>query len=412
MNYPLQLLRTSLFLLIFFSLYSCEEGSLDNQDPLILRDIDLQEECKNVCEGVILDFMEFEEFDRVRESKGVKISASLINDRSKTLQARIFDTVDPERCLGFNDDDLYFPDGPFGNVLIIQQVNKKNLTCANDNRDGGLIRFDFAQSFGTVTVNCLDLLDTEERGQLEGQAVSGGIRLLNANEEEIAFVPIPGIPDGTAQVVEVGVSGVAAMEMEFLGSGAISNICFTPEEQENICGDDSMLLDFDDLDENQLVSEYQGVKISGSPTDVISFDSVDPQMCEKFNDDDLIHTAPIPGFDPDFTFGTVLVLKHRANLSCANDDPRGGTMTFEFPEPVMVNSATLFDTDDPKGKVPNSGEVTFFDSDGNVISMVEIPVIEDGDFQILSFDAVGVTKMEVKLLGSGAVDNICYKNME
>ena len=227
---------------------SCEKDALGGDAPgsdnarISTREIP-EVLCRDLCQGELYDFNDLQENQVVTEYHGTQMRAYEILSRNPftfsetpNLQLRIFDTVDPDQCNTFNDDDLIFPDGTFGNVLIIQQVGKPN--CANDNQKGGLIEMDFtgASPSGTVTISCLTLFDTEEQAKVEGSAVSGAIFLYDEDGNPIGdFIHIPAVTDGGAQVVEINQSGIAKMGVLFLGSGAISSICVTPDDDNPGC---------------------------------------------------------------------------------------------------------------------------------------------------------------------------------
>ncbi len=224
-------------------LSSCEKDALGGEDlsgenPRISTRETPDVLCRDLCDGILLDFSEFNEFDVVSEYQDIAISAWSLASKDPIafggqLTPRIFDTVDPDQCNSFDDDDLIFPDGTFGNVLIIQDPNKKG--CANDYKKGGMINFDFS-ALGTVSINCLTLFDTEESGVIDGDRVSGAIYLYDEAGDQMGdYIHIPGISDGSAQVIEVGMSGIARMEVVFLGSGAISSICLNPEDTDPGC---------------------------------------------------------------------------------------------------------------------------------------------------------------------------------
>ncbi len=400
---------TFTFRMLFLAVVAMAMASCDEVSPVELRDEheDIQggEECKMLCteepgfeNSIVMDFAEFEEGDVVTETQGVQLSAirRLAGGAQEPGRVMIFDTQDPSECAAANDPDLVFPDGPFGNVAIIQEGDKD---CPDDNLHGGTIEFDFFDSYPAgVTINCLDLLDTEEGGIINGQPVNGAIVLFGRNEDGTFFqigdlIPVPATADGEAQVLDIGVSGVSRMVFLAVASGAISNICFTPNVAPE-CENGGTLLDFEEFEENEVITASKGVTITGAITPAITFDTQDPEMCNKFDDYDMLF--------PDMEFGNILVNQHRSKTDCANADMRGGTLTFEFEGTNTINSMDIFDTEE------EGGTVTFYGPGDAMITTIAIPVIADGEYQSVAPGIQGVMKFVMDFAGSGGVDNICF----
>ena len=403
---------TFTFRLLLLAIVAIAMASCDEVSPLELRDehdddfIQGGEECKALCgeEGfensIVIDFAEFESNDVVTETQGVLVSATLGNNVNVPAQVRVFDTDrtadDLEFCNTFDDFDLLFPGGPFGNVAVIQDPSSPN--CANDYNKGGVITFDFDVAYPEgVTINCLDLLDTEEAANIGGQPVNGAIVLFSRDNGALSqigdLIPVPATEDGEGQVLDIGVSGVDVLLYVAAGSGAISNICFTPAEVPD-CENGGTLLDFEEFEENEVITASKGVTITGAITPAITFDTQDPEMCNKFDDYDMLF--------PDMEFGNILVNQHRSKTDCANADMRGGTLTFEFEGTTTINSMDIFDTEE------EGGTVTFYGPGDVMITTIDIPVIADGAYQSVAPGIQGVMKFVMDFAGSGGVDNICF----
>lgn len=143
-------------------------------------------------------------------------------------QAMIFDATcsggPPSHCTG-EDPDLF--QLAQGNVLIVSEDG-----IGSDPDDaavaGTMLTFDYSGwGTGTVTVNSLDFLDTEELGDI--RLFFGGMELAGSP------VAIPAIANGAIQNVFVGVSGVEFMKVTLGGSGAIDNIDITAGDDCAVC---------------------------------------------------------------------------------------------------------------------------------------------------------------------------------
>ena len=87
----------------------------------------------------------------------------------------------------------------------------------------GTVLFDYSGwGAGPVTVNSLNLLDTEKEGKIH--LFFRGTELVGSP------VLIPSIPDGGIQTIILGISGVDFMRVRLGGSGAIDNIDITAAE--------------------------------------------------------------------------------------------------------------------------------------------------------------------------------------
>ena len=135
---------------------------------------------------------------------GVSISAEFPDGTA--ADAMIFDAENPTG----GDTDLGNPGQ--GNILIISEDGDSS--DPDDNAAGGTLSFDFDL---VSDVESLNLFDTEE---------GGSIRLYDADGGLIDSVDIPRIGNGDSQSIDLGASGVARMEIEFNGSGAVDDIKF------------------------------------------------------------------------------------------------------------------------------------------------------------------------------------------
>ena len=137
---------------------------------------------------------------------GVTIRAERAGHAGEANRAMIFDTANP------TGGDWDLATSNLGNVLIISE----DLDSADpdDNAHGGTITVTFDQP---SMVNALTFLDTEEPRP--------EIRLFDATGAKIGgtiFGPVTA--DGGQAVQQIGVAGVARMEITLKGSGAIDNL--------------------------------------------------------------------------------------------------------------------------------------------------------------------------------------------
>lgn len=129
--------------------------------------------------------------------------------------ALIFDSNNPTG----GDTDLTSGDD---NILIISEDD--DASDPDDNRDGGVITFDFDE---TSNVESIDIIDVEEEG--------GELRLFDEDGALIATLAIPAGEDNTVQTLDINIDGVARLEVDLVGSGAVDNLAFTtPAEGVNL----------------------------------------------------------------------------------------------------------------------------------------------------------------------------------
>ncbi|MCC1493308.1 hypothetical protein [Cognatishimia sp. F0-27] len=123
------------------------------------------------------------------------------------------------------------------------------------------------------------------------------------------------------------------------------------------------------------------------------------------NDAMLFDTANPTGGDTDLAYasqGNAIIISEDNDSSDADDNAGGGTLHFTFDAVSDVQSVTLLDIEEP------GGTIDLFDADGTLISTVAIPAEGDNSATEVAIDATGVATMEVTLVGSGAVDDLCF----
>lgn len=117
----------------------------------------------------------------------------------------------------------------------------------------------------------------------------------------------------------------------------------------------------------------------------------------------IFDTDNISGGDSDLSIGdgNVLIISEDNDSSDPDDNGKGGTLTFDFDDPTNVSSIVVIDTEE-------GGEINAYDADGNLIGSVDIPNLQDNTKATVDLGFEGVSKLEVVLDGSGAVDDLCY----
>ncbi len=114
-----------------------------------------------------------------------------------------------------------------GNVLIMPTVGDGNGDgfidgVPNDDDSGGTITFIFSEPVRVDYVEALDQ-ESEENLTIETYGDVAGTNLLDTQNPS-------GYGDNSYENLPIQVEGVRRVELDFLGSGAISNIAFTPQD--------------------------------------------------------------------------------------------------------------------------------------------------------------------------------------
>ncbi|MBW4652810.1 MAG: bifunctional metallophosphatase/5'-nucleotidase [Kaiparowitsia implicata GSE-PSE-MK54-09C] len=100
--------------------------------------------------------------------------------------------------------------------------------------------------------------------------------------------------------------------------------------------------------------------------------------------------------------GSVLIISENGNQLDPDDQAGGGTLRFEFDDLVGIASVGLLDIDE------DGGSITFFDADDSLVQVVSIPGMGDNSQQTLFVNAAEVARMDVNLIGSGAVTTVDF----
>ncbi|MDJ0597351.1 MAG: SdrD B-like domain-containing protein [Crocosphaera sp.] len=136
-------------------------------------------------------------------------------------------------------------------------------------------------------------------------------------------------------------------------------------------------------------NEYQnlGLTISATGFGAMIFDSANPTG----GDDDLATDSE----------GNILIISEDGDSSDPDDNAGGGVITFDLDNPVTVNSINFVDIEEAGGIVFTT------DADGNVTTTA-IPAPGNGSLQTLNINDSDVVKIEVDLVGSGAISGLDF----
>ena len=153
--------------------------------------------------------------------------------------------------------------------------------------------------------------------------------------------------------------------------------------------------DFNSFDAGTVIDDelsYAGVSVS-------SYKAGNPPM--------IFDTANPTGGDDDLktdNLGKVLILSEDGDSSDPDDNKDGGRIFFDFDSATKVKELTFLDIDDDE-KV----EVKFYDAGGHEIGKFKFYGKDhggDNEQFTKTFNVEGAFRMEVKLSGSGAIDNL------
>ncbi|MEL7184592.1 MAG: calcium-binding protein, partial [Pseudomonadota bacterium] len=156
-------------------------------------------------------------------------------------------------------------------------------------------------------------------------------------------------------------------------------------------------IDFNNLATGTVVNgQYtsQGVTIS-SLTKTGSIDTHNPPM--------IFNTAHPTGGDTDLktnNLGKVLILSEDRDSNDPDDNASGGIFRFDFDGTADVKSLTVLD-------VEEGAWIKLYDKDGHLLKQVDVHTANNGQKNVW-LDTPGVAYMDVKLGGSGAVDNLAF----
>ena len=101
--------------------------------------------------------------------------------------------------------------------------------------------------------------------------------------------------------------------------------------------------------------------------------------------------------------GNILIISEDNDSSDPDDNASGGTLIFDFDNPVQLDEVALLDID-----TNESSAITLLDTSGNVIRAVTTIGSGDNTLQTVMLDADNVARMEIAIDGSGAVTEVVF----
>jgi Ca2+-binding RTX toxin-like protein len=154
-------------------------------------------------------------------------------------------------------------------------------------------------------------------------------------------------------------------------------------------------IDFNALAAGTIVTdEYDNIGVTVSATggsgDAMTFDSANPT-----GDDTDLASDTLEG---------LLIVSTDGDTSDPDDHDGGGSIFFDFETPSWIKFITLKDFEEDGG----GSALIFYDADGGIIDDLPVFPVEDGGEQTISIAVPGVSRLEVRLEGSGAVDNLVF----
>ncbi|MCX7559949.1 Ig-like domain-containing protein [Sulfitobacter sp. F26204] len=105
------------------------------------------------------------------------------------------------------------------------------------------------------------------------------------------------------------------------------------------------------------------------------------------------------------TLDGLLIISEDGDSSDPDDNDGGGSIFFDFDDLVRIKSLTFKDIEETTGE---GTRMIFYDANGDVIDNQFVEPTEDGGERTVGIFVQGVSRMEVRLEGSGAIDNLVF----
>jgi hypothetical protein len=135
----------------------------------------------------------------------------------------------------------------------------------------------------------------------------------------------------------------------------------------------------------------------GAPFESV-FDEDEPNNCRE---------TQIPNRNiNDVYIGNILIIQEKGTnepFSCPDDSAAGGTITFDFCEPVIFKSSQLLDIDGVE-----SAQLEFHYSDGRPAKTILVPGTGDNGVFTKEYMESNVISLSVTFSGSGGISAISY----
>jgi len=166
------------------------------------------------------------------------------------------------------------------------------------------------------------------------------------------------------------------------------------------------VVNFSEFSEGQIVTDEttdQGVTFSVSPNgdssrELMIFDST----CGNGSDD-----SNCTGGDDDLffgdQFGNVLIISEDNDTTDPDDSVNGGLITFHFPQAIFLKSIAYLDGDES-----DPATFTTFNGSTQVDFLSRVGAGDNEFITVDGFSNTKVTRLEVDLPGSGAIDDVNY----
>ena len=253
---------------IEYTITSTVGGGTGEDRTLDFNNLALRQDISDAYEGVTISAVRRDELGDNNPDNAARIYNTAVSGRDNDLQASV--------------------DGDLTNVLIIQEDNGSD-TAPDDNRNGGVVRFDFDEA---QRVRQVDLIDTEERDNTR-PALTFFFADGSSNTIQLA---VTGNQEATRQVFNgaEGVANVIALEFEFIGSAGIDNLVIA-DEASAVEISDTAVLNITVLGENVLSDGDEETRVGEDAglvalTNVLA-NTVDPET----GDPTVISVAGDPG---------------------------------------------------------------------------------------------------------------------
>ncbi|MEM7244696.1 MAG: vWA domain-containing protein [Acidobacteriota bacterium] len=182
-------------------------------------------------------------------------------------------------------------------------------------------------------------------------------------------------------------------EGAMLATGSVvATVSGEADEAEPCCGSSCFAEDFEGFAVGEaLTTQLAGVTVSGSAP-LLVFDTRAP-TCD---DEDLA----TPGFGNAADLGLALIIQETSSDCAPDDEGGGGVMSFVFDAPREIGGLWLIDIDE------GGGRLSAWSEEDVLLDSRAVPAGPDNAVQELRLDLCGVRRLELELVGSGALGAI------
>ncbi|MEM9219344.1 MAG: TIGR03118 family protein [Cyanobacteria bacterium P01_F01_bin.150] len=190
-----------------------------------------------------------------------------------------------------------------------------------------------------------------------------------------------------------------------------------------LAGSEDVIAVLQNVDASTVTAQNFGIDLPPAPTTSIDFeadltagdvvsDQIEGLTVEVAGELTamIFDTANPTGGDMDLAssdLGNVLIISEDGDSSDPDDNAKGGTLMFDWDGVVNVDSLGLLDIES------SGGMVTLYGADDNsVLATIDIPGLANNSYQSLNIGTTDVGKMDVFLVGSGAIADISINTMD